>query len=89
MSAPVAATLSGSIALTVAAVPTGMKAGVRICPRGVSMTPLRAAPSVAVREKEKRGVIVRPAIGNRALVALRNLRRNAGHHWTTAPWCPI
>jgi dTDP-4-amino-4,6-dideoxygalactose transaminase len=33
MSAPVAATLSGSIALTVAAVPTGMKAGVRISPR--------------------------------------------------------
>jgi hypothetical protein len=31
---PVARTLSGSIALTVAAVPTGMKAGVRISPRG-------------------------------------------------------
>ncbi len=33
MSAPVARTLSGFIALTVAAVPTGMKAGVRISPR--------------------------------------------------------
>jgi hypothetical protein len=48
ISAPVAATLSGSIALTVAAVPTGMKAGVRIWPRGVDIAPVRAAPSVAV-----------------------------------------
>jgi hypothetical protein len=28
------------------AVPTGMKAGVRIVPRGVVISPLRAAPSV-------------------------------------------
>jgi hypothetical protein len=47
MSAPVARTDSGSIALTVAAVPTGMKAGVRISPRGVWMVPVRARPSVA------------------------------------------
>ena len=47
MSAPVAATLSGIIALTVAAVPTGMKAGVRISPRGVEIAPVRALPSVA------------------------------------------
>ena len=32
MSAPVARTVSGSMALTVAAVPTGMKAGVRMTP---------------------------------------------------------
>ena len=60
MSAPVAATLSGSIALTVAAVPTGMKAGVRISPRGVEISPVRARPSVAWIEKEKR-----PAIASR------------------------
>jgi hypothetical protein len=57
MSAPVAATLSGSIAFTVAAVPTGMKAGVRISPRGVEMTPVRALPEVAFRVKEKRSVM--------------------------------
>src|SRR3990167_4750369 len=51
MSAPAARTCSGSIALTVAAVPTGMKAGVRILPRGVSISPRRAAPSVARMEK--------------------------------------
>jgi hypothetical protein len=34
--------------LTVPAVPTGMKAGVRISPRGVAMVPLRARPSRAV-----------------------------------------
>ena len=47
MSAPVAATLSGSIALTVPAVPTGMKAGVRMTPRGVASAPARARPSRA------------------------------------------
>ncbi len=46
-SAPVAATLSGSIALTVAAVPTGMKAGVRMGPCAVRISPVRAAPSKA------------------------------------------
>ena len=53
ISAPVLRTLSGIIALTVAAVPTGMKAGVRISPRGVEITPARALPSVACRSKEK------------------------------------
>ena len=43
----VAVPVAGSIALTVAAVPTGMKAGVRISPRGVEITPTRARPSVA------------------------------------------
>ena len=54
MSAPLARTSSGRMALTVAAVPTGMKAGVRISPRAVAIVPVRAAPSVADREKAKR-----------------------------------
>jgi hypothetical protein len=53
MSAPVARTLSGIIAFTVAAVPTGMKAGVRISPRGVLIAPVRARPSVAETVKWK------------------------------------
>ena len=47
MSAPAARTSAGFIALTVAAVPTGMKAGVRISPRSMEMAPVRARPSVA------------------------------------------
>src|SRR4051794_2761193 len=54
MSAPEARTSSGRIALTVAAVPTGMNAGVRICPRSIAMAPVRAAPSVALVVKAKR-----------------------------------
>ena len=45
-SAPSAFTWSGYIAFTVAAVPTGMKAGVRMTPRGMRISPVRAAPSV-------------------------------------------
>lgn len=52
MSAPVAATLSGIMAFTVAAVPTGINAGVRISPRGVLITPVRALPSVWFNENE-------------------------------------
>src|SRR5690606_41059627 len=55
MSAPVARTASGFIALTVAAVPTGMNAGVRISPRRMAMRPIRALPSVASTVKAKRG----------------------------------
>ena len=44
---------AGSIALTVAAVPTGMNAGVRIAPRGVAISPVRAAPSRAAIENAK------------------------------------
>jgi hypothetical protein len=40
--------------LTVAAVPTGMNAGVRIAPRCIAMVPVRAAPSVVEMEKAKR-----------------------------------
>src|SRR4051794_24113433 len=47
MSAPTPRTWSIYIALTVPPVPTGMKAGVRISPRGMSITPRRALPSVA------------------------------------------
>ena len=50
---PARAPRPGYIALTVAAVPTGMKAGVRIVPRGVEIAPSRAAPSRAWTWKEK------------------------------------
>jgi hypothetical protein len=53
MSAPVARTVSGSMALTVAAVPTGMKAGVRMSPRGVAISPRRAPLSRAFKLKTK------------------------------------
>ena len=52
ISAPVATTLSGSIAFTVPAVPTGMKAGVRTSPQEVRITPQRAAPSLALSSNE-------------------------------------
>src|SRR5688500_795273 len=55
MSAPVARTASGFIAFTVAAVPTGMNAGVRISPRRSAIRPVRAFPSRASMEKAKRG----------------------------------
>src|SRR4051812_36904697 len=47
MRAPVAATPSGVIALTVAVVPSGMKTGVSITPCAVVSRPSRAAPSRA------------------------------------------
>ena len=47
MSAPAARTSAGFIAFTVAAVPTGMKAGVRTSPRSSDSVPARARPSVA------------------------------------------
>jgi hypothetical protein len=50
-SAPVDSMLSGVIALTVAAVPTGIKAGVRIAPRPVLSKPIRASPFVARTRK--------------------------------------
>ena len=57
MSAPVARTSAGRIAFTVAAVPTGMKAGVRISPRSIWMVPVRALPSVAEYRNGIAGVI--------------------------------
>ena len=54
MSAPVRAhRRPASAPFTVACVPTGMKAGVRTTPCGVAISPRRAAPSVAIRRKEK------------------------------------
>src|SRR5579864_18955 len=53
ISAPVAATSSGRIALTLAAVPTGMKAGVSTVPCAVTSRPRRAAPSRARRVNAK------------------------------------
>ena len=45
MSAPSAFTWAMYMALTVPAVPTGMKAGERIAPRPVRIRPVRAGPS--------------------------------------------
>src|SRR6188474_2949027 len=58
MSAPVARTCSMYIAFTVPAVPTGMKAGVRTAPRGIAISPRRAAPSVPISRKEKRSAVI-------------------------------
>jgi len=66
MSAPLAATSAGFIALTVAAVPTGMKAGVRIVPRCIWMAPVRARPSVAAMVKEKREDMMQTALAKPA-----------------------
>src|SRR5262249_14863591 len=60
MSVPVARTVAGANPLTVAWVPTGMKAGVATKPWGVGISPQRAAPSVAIRRKENAGDIDRP-----------------------------
>jgi hypothetical protein len=46
------------MAFTVPAVPTGMKAGVRMTPRGIEIAPVRAAPSRAWTEKLKAAVSV-------------------------------
>src|SRR4051794_3371177 len=56
MSAPAARTSAGFIALTVAAVPTGLKARVRVSPPRKESTPVRAGPSGAAIEKAKRGL---------------------------------
>ena len=68
MSAPVARTACGFIALTVAAVPTGMNAGVRMSPRCMRIVPVRALPSRAWISKAKR-VIARAAYRIRAETA--------------------
>ena len=56
MSAPVSRTVAGFIALTVAAVPTGMNAGVRMSLRAIRIVPVRAGPSVAAIAKEIGGL---------------------------------
>lgn len=77
MSAPLARTSSGLMAFTVAAVPTGMKAGVRISPRAEAMTPVRAAPSVARSVKLKR-VIEGAAIAPQSAEAMGGLMVDMG-----------
>jgi hypothetical protein len=62
------------MAFTVAPVPTGMNAGVRITPRGIRISPTRAAPSVFMTVKVKVSDIpacltIIPAEGNRARIA--------------------
>src|SRR3954449_13051510 len=51
MGAPSVTSSSGDSPVTVARVPTGMKAGVSIVPRGVCSTPRRARPSRLLIEK--------------------------------------
>jgi hypothetical protein len=46
-SEPIPATCAAVKPFTVAAVPTGINAGVRMIPRGVTSRPLRAAPQRA------------------------------------------
>src|SRR3954454_6594075 len=58
MSAPVVRTWSMYMALTVPPVPTGMKAGVRTPPRGIEISPRRAAPSQAMTRKENASAII-------------------------------
>ena len=58
MSAPAARTWSIYSAFTVPPVPTGMKAGVRIVPRGIAISPRRALPSVVIRRKPKFSVLI-------------------------------
>ena len=70
MSAPDARTSSGRIALTVAAVPTGMNAGVRMSPRAVAIEPLRALPSVSVMVKEK--AVTRRALATAGIPVYEN-----------------
>ena len=80
MSAPDARTSSGFIALTVAAVPTGMNAGVRISPRCIAIAPVRAAPSVAEMEKEKR-VIVAPPLARSAKSSARRTSTSSAERY--------
>src|SRR5690606_27257013 len=67
MSARVARTSAGRIAFTVAAVPTGMKAGARIAPRCIWIIPVRAAPSVAEIEKANLSVMPRAYAAHRQM----------------------
>jgi hypothetical protein len=66
------------MAFTVAAVPTGMNARVRISPRAMAMTPDRAAPSVAEMENVSPGIgraLSRAAADGTAVIASGNLRQ--------------
>src|SRR5690348_14983670 len=91
MSAPLARTSAGFIAFTVAAVPTGMKAGVLISPRFIAMIPVRAASSVAAMVKAKRLIACKPCPAPpcrceniRPFSSLRRLLSLVGRHATVA-----
>src|ERR1700686_1768649 len=73
MSAPPARTACGSMPLTVAWVPTGMKAGVATRPWGVAISPQRAAPSVASRWNWKAS-----GIGIARFEAIKNQEKRIG-----------
>src|SRR5690606_3985293 len=73
ISAPVSRTASGFIAFTVAAVPTGMKAGVRISPRRMAISPVRALPSRASMVNLKRG-------GRSEAIEQRKSRKSVGRN---------
>src|SRR5207302_8305904 len=70
MSAPAARTASGASPFTVACVPTGINAGVATGPCAVVIAPQRAAPSVAIRRKEKESIA--------AVVSGRRAQQQAG-----------
>ena len=75
--APVDFTVSIVIAFTVAAVPTGMNAGVRMMPRGSARRPVRAAPSRVPISNVTPSVTSRPPA-----TAARHRRMNR----TDTPW---
>src|SRR5215471_6514997 len=88
MSAPQARTASGSNPFTVAWVPTGINAGVATIPCGVTISPVRAAPSVAMMRNEKTSAMINGlaahqetgiAIGIEAVVGLDRVRVSAFH----------
>lgn len=72
MSAPVSLTDPGSIAFTVAAVPTGINAGVLISPRAVVIVPSLALPEVELSLKEKLCVIAPKCFNKRLGSSLQN-----------------
>ena len=65
ISAPVWRSIAGVIALTVAAVPTGMKAGVSTVPWALCRRPRRAAPSLASSSKRNAGALTAAAPAER------------------------
>ena len=72
MSAPVSLTDPGSIAFTVAAVPTGINAGVLISPRAVVIVPSLALPEVELSLKENFCVIALKCFNKRLGSSLQN-----------------
>src|SRR6516164_1984045 len=87
MSAPAARTSSWCTPLIAPWVPTGMKAGVRATPCAVVISPVRAAPSVAISRNENESAIAAylseqqasVAIGVEAVIALNCMAISAAH----------